>query len=619
MIFALVGFVLLLISGCMALGLVYLSTRPQSLGWLTALTYAHGVMLVGAFITLMLAFLNDQWVISYVAQHAHSQLPWIYKCCAVWGGHEGSLLLWATILGLWMCVLWLLKGPMSPAYLRRVIGVLALIAVGFEWFMLMTSNPFLVLSQVPIDGADLNPLLQDPGMVSHPPMLYVGYVGFAVTYACAIAGLLTPADRAQWSRWARPWVLFAWASLTVGIVLGSAWAYRELGWGGWWFWDPVENASFMPWLVGTALIHSLMLAERMPQFTHWAALLAVFGFVLSLLGTFLVRSGVLISVHAFAVDASRGVYLLVFLAVVLVGSLWLLLYTYQQSEDKTVLAWHTRPQLLLYNNLCFTIAMSIVLLGTLFPIIYQMLTANPLSIGAPYFNQMLWPITVALMILMGLAVRANWQGLKLNMVHECLWVCLALGLAVITHLWMSRSIELVALVAFTLVYWLLIMHRAYWFTLNRYKWPVTMAHLGFMVTVIGITMTSQFSYERLLDMRLGETVKDQRGALTWQQAATYQGENYWAMKLFMQYQATSGHIMKLTPEYRVYTAAQTPLPHASIAPYWWGDYYVNVGQSRGDGIWMIRLQFKPFVRWIWLGGLMMAMGGLISAVRVRRD
>ena len=617
MILALSGYVTLLMSGLLSVYLIKLCRGDDNMHAIKRGVLIHGLLLLATFLILMFAFMTDQWSLAYVTQHSHSTLPMIYKICAVWGGHEGSLLLWVSILGLWMVVLSFNPGPMSVPYLRMVIGILCVIAAGFEWFMMMTSNPFLVLPMVPINGADLNPLLQDPGMVAHPPMLYMGYVGFSVVYACAIAGMLSKEDRAHWSAWARPWALAAWASLTVGIVLGSAWAYRELGWGGWWFWDPVENASFMPWLVGVGLIHSMILAQRQPDFTHWAGLLAIFGFILSLLGTFLVRSGILISVHTFAVDATRGIYLLGFLGVVLCVSMFVLLTTYQKQKTLDTFVWHAKPKLLMFNNVMFMFAMLVVVLGTLFPIMYQFMTNNPLSIGPPYFNAVLWPVVVLLMVLMGLAVQANWFGLNWAWRSQSLVMLMAFAISVGINLCFSPTLHFNALLALNLIVWLVLMHRQHWLNISWQKLPMLVAHLGFIVTALGITLTTQFSEEHMISMKLGETVNNNATAVTWQNAASYQGENYWAMKLFLNFKTKHGYTFDLQPEYRIYTASKTPLPHSSIAPFIWGDYYVNVGQSLGDGAWLIRWQFKPFVRWIWMGGFLMAAGGVLSMRRKR--
>lgn len=615
MIVAMSGYITLLFSSLLSLYMIKVSRHEKAFARLKKLVVCHALLLVGSFFILMYGFMTDQWSIAYIAQHSHSALPMIYKMCAVWGGHEGSLLLWVSILSLWMVVLILNPGPMSERYLRIVMGVLCLIAAGFEWFTMLTSNPFLVLPITPIDGADLNPLLQDPGMVAHPPMLYMGYVGFSVVYACAIAGMLSKKDRPYWSAWARPWALAAWASLTVGIVLGSAWAYRELGWGGWWFWDPVENASFMPWLIGVGLIHSMILAQRQPDFTHWAGLLAIFGFILSLLGTFLVRSGILISVHAFAVDATRGIYLLGFLAVVLCVSMFLLLKTYESQKTLDAFSWHAKPKLLMLNNMMFMFAMLVVVLGTLFPIVYQFITNNPLSIGPPYFNAILWPVVVLLMILMGLAVQANWFGLNWRWVEQSIVIAISIILGLVVSYYYSSTLHFNAWLSITLISWLVLMHRQHWLNINFHKLPMMIAHLGFIITALGITVTSQFSEEHIISMKLGETVTNNKTDVTWQRAASYEGENYWAMKLFLNFKTKHGYEFDLHPEYRVYTASKTSLPHSSIAPFIWGDYYVNVGQSIGDGAWLIRWQFKPLVRWIWFGGFLMAAGGLLSMRR----
>ncbi|MAH61117.1 MAG: heme lyase NrfEFG subunit NrfE [Legionellales bacterium] len=576
--------------------------------------YFQFIFTLLAYLLLTILFLNDHFEVLYVASHSYSKLPIIYKLCAVWGGHEGSFLLWMLFLSGWLIVVWRSTQSQIIEYRCRINAILSCIILCFSLFILFTSNPFLLLMHPPVDGMDLNPLLQDPGMVSHPPILYLGYVGFAVTYASALSGLLTLPKSSDWIEQTRIWTLIAWCFMTVGITLGSLWAYRELGWGGWWFWDPVENASLMPWLVGTALIHSLMISKKNPKFIPWVGLLAIFGFSLSLLGTFLIRSGVLISVHAFASDPQRGVYLLLLFTVTILGSLSLLylslLHNQQRQHQQQTATYH---HMFMLNNILFFTAMLVVLLGTLFPMFYLVFFSQTISIGPPYFNKVLMPLVIVLFLLMGTSTQFSRVWSKktiLTLLYQ--FVSSFLISMVIVYAW-SGSSSFIA--AFSLMWpvWLLMAHFHY-LRRKSFKWSTFISHFGVVVVTFGIIMSTQFSDERLLSMSLGQTETLGSLHLKWKHATQIDASNYKGFRGWFELSDSVGSIM-LYPEYRIYTAGKMPLPHAGIASMWWGDYHLNIGQHLDHGEWMIRWQMKPFVRLIWLGAFIMAIGGLLALRR----
>ncbi|EKM94078.1 cytochrome c-type biogenesis protein CcmF [Stutzerimonas degradans] len=581
-----------------------------------------------AFVCLTYAFMVDDFSVSYVAQNSNSALPWYYKFSAVWGAHEGSLLLWAFILSAWTFAVSVFSRQLPEEMLARVLGVMGLISIGFLLFLIVTSNPFdRLLPQSPTDGRDLNPLLQDFGLVVHPPMLYMGYVGFSVAFAFAIAALLGGRLDAAWARWSRPWTLVAWAFLGIGIALGSWWAYYELGWGGWWFWDPVENASFMPWLVGTALIHSLAVTEKRGVFKSWTVLLAIAAFSLSLLGTFLVRSGVLTSVHAFATDPERGVFILVFLLLVVGGSLTLFALRAPVVKSQVGFGLWSRETLLLINNLLLVVATAMILLGTLYPLLLDALSGAKLSVGPPYFNAMFVPLMAALLLALAVGILVRWKDTPLR------WLLGMLTPVLIA----SAVLGGLGALAFGDFHWavLAVSFLAAWVVLasvrdlldkTRHKgllngmrslapsyWGMHLAHIGLVMCALGVVLTSQQSAERDLRLAPGESLELGGYQFVFEGAQHHEGPNYTSDRATIRVLDDDRQIAVLHPEKRLYTVQQMPMTEAGIDAGFTRDLYVALGEPLGDGAWAVRVHIKPFVRWIWLGGLMMAFGGMLAA------
>ena len=581
-----------------------------------------------SFACLTYAFMVDDFSVAYVAHNSNSALPWYYKFSAVWGAHEGSLLLWAFILAGWTFAVAIFSRQLPEDMLARVLGVMGLISIGFLLFLIVTSNPFeRLLPQVPMDGRDLNPLLQDFGLIVHPPMLYMGYVGFSVAFAFAIAALLGGRLDAAWARWSRPWTLVAWAFLGLGIALGSWWAYYELGWGGWWFWDPVENASFMPWLVGTALIHSLAVTEKRGVFKSWTVLLAIAAFSLSLLGTFLVRSGVLTSVHAFATDPERGVFILIFLLMVVGGSLTLFAMRAPVVKSQVGFGLWSRETLLLVNNLLLVVATAMILLGTLYPLLLDALSGAKLSVGPPYFNAMFVPLIGALMLTLGVGilVRRKDTPLKwlLSMLTPVLITSVVLGglgsLLFGDFNWAVLAVSLLAA-------WVVIAGIRDLLDKTRHKglfkgmrslapsyWGMHLAHLGLAVCAIGVVLTSHQSAERDLRLAPGESLSLGGYEFVFEGAVHHEGPNFTSDKATIRVLDGDKQIATLHPEKRLYTVQQMPMTEAGIDAGFTRDLYVALGEPLGDGAWAVRVHIKPFVRWIWLGALMMGLGGVLAA------
>ncbi|MDH0212319.1 heme lyase CcmF/NrfE family subunit [Stutzerimonas stutzeri] len=581
-----------------------------------------------SFACLTYAFMVDDFSVAYVAHNSNSALPWYYKFSAVWGAHEGSLLLWAFILAGWTFAVAIFSRQLPEDMLARVLGVMGLISIGFLLFLIVTSNPFeRLLPQVPMDGRDLNPLLQDFGLIVHPPMLYMGYVGFSVAFAFAIAALLGGRLDAAWARWSRPWTLVAWAFLGLGIALGSWWAYYELGWGGWWFWDPVENASFMPWLVGTALIHSLAVTEKRGVFKSWTVLLAIAAFSLSLLGTFLVRSGVLTSVHAFATDPERGVFILVFLLMVVGGSLTLFALRAPVVKSQVGFGLWSRETLLLVNNLLLVVATAMILLGTLYPLLLDALSGAKVSVGPPYFNAMFVPLMAALMLTLGVGIMVRWKDTPvkwlLGMLTPVLITSVVLGglgsLLFGDFNWAVLAVSLLAA-------WVVIASVRDLLDKTRHKgllkgarslapsyWGMHLAHLGLAVCAIGVVLTSHQSSERDLRLAPGESLSLGGYEFVFEGAVHHEGPNFTSDKATIRVFDGDKQIATLHPEKRLYTVQQMPMTEAGIDAGFTRDLYVALGEPLGDGAWAVRVHIKPFVRWIWLGALMMGLGGALAA------
>ncbi|WP_336315596.1 heme lyase CcmF/NrfE family subunit [Stutzerimonas stutzeri] len=581
-----------------------------------------------SFACLTYAFMVDDFSVAYVAHNSNSALPWYYKFSAVWGAHEGSLLLWAFILAGWTFAVAIFSRQLPEDMLARVLGVMGLISIGFLLFLIVTSNPFeRLLPQVPMDGRDLNPLLQDFGLIVHPPMLYMGYVGFSVAFAFAIAALLGGRLDAAWARWSRPWTLVAWAFLGLGIALGSWWAYYELGWGGWWFWDPVENASFMPWLVGTALIHSLAVTEKRGVFKSWTVLLAIAAFSLSLLGTFLVRSGVLTSVHAFATDPERGVFILVFLLMVVGGSLTLFALRAPVVKSQVGFGLWSRETLLLVNNLLLVVATAMILLGTLYPLLLDALSGAKLSVGPPYFNAMFVPLMAALMLTLGVGIMVRWKDTPvkwlLGMLTPVLITSVVLGglgsLLFGDFNWAVLAVSLLAA-------WVVIASVRDLLDKTRHKgllkgarslapsyWGMHLAHLGLAVCAIGVVLTSHQSSERDLRLAPGESLSLGGYEFVFEGTVHHEGPNFTSDKATIRVFDDEKQIATLHPEKRLYTVQQMPMTEAGIDAGFTRDLYVALGEPLGAGAWAVRVHIKPFVRWIWLGALMMGLGGALAA------
>ena len=597
------------------------------------------VFLLLSFFCLVQAFLQDDFTVKYVANHSTTLLPNVYKVSAVWGGHEGSLLLWALILSVWTFAVAVFSRHLPIDMLARVLSVMGMIGVGFLLFMLLTSNPFdRILPFAPAEGADLNPLLQDPGLIIHPPMLYMGYVGFSVAFAFAIAALMSGRLDSAWARWSRPWTTVAWAFLTVGIALGSWWAYYELGWGGWWFWDPVENASFMPWLVGTALIHSLAVTEKRGVFKSWTILLAIFAFSLSLLGTFLVRSGVLTSVHAFANDPERGVFILGFLLVVIGGSL--LLYALRAPAVKSIASfeWLSREFFLLSNNIVLAIVMLTVLLGTLYPLFADALGWGKISVGPPYFNAFFVPLMGVLCVLMGVGPLTLWKKTGRDRVWNCIKhpIAISLVLGAIFPWVYATEYSVSAAIAVAVGVWIFatlgvdILHKVRnaaslskgLSRLTRSYYGMVLAHIGVAVTLLGACLNTIYSDQRDLRMEEGERLELGRYEYHLVVINNIKGPNYHAQQGHVNVYQDQQLISSLYPEKRQYLSGGNVMTEAGIDSGFWGDIYVALGEelgvtAEGKEAWAIRLHDKPFVNWIWFGSLFMGLGGLLAVMDKR--
>ena len=592
---------------------------------------AQFLFVLFAFICLSWSFANNDFSVMYVASNSNSALPVQYRLAAVWGGHEGSLLLWVLILAAWMVAVARFSDHLPQVMVARILAVMGLISVGFLLFMLFTSNPFDRLFPAAADGRDLNPLLQDPGMIFHPPMLYMGYVGFSVAFAFAIAALIGGNLDASWARWSRPWTTVAWLFLTLGICLGSYWAYYELGWGGWWFWDPVENASFMPWLVGTALIHSLAVTERRGAFKAWTVLLAIMAFSLSLLGTFLVRSGVLTSVHAFATDPSRGVFILGFLVVVIGGSLLLFAWRARSVGIGSRFELVSRESLLLTNNVLLLAATGTVLLGTLYPLILDALGLGKISVGPQYFEAVFVPVLAPAIFLMGVAPIARWKQADVpDLARRLRW---ALVVAVVCALLVPAAAgQWKPLTSFGLLLAFWIVATA-WVNLRERAgdaWPhpiaawkrlallpggyfgMLLAHLGVAVFIIGVTMVK--SYESDADVRMvpGETVIVGDTSFRFRGVREVEGPNYLALRGELEVLEGGQVVKTMRPEKRIYRVQKSPMTEAAIESSLRRDLYVALGEADGATAWIIRVHVKPFVIWIWLGCVLMAAGGLVA-------
>ncbi len=582
-----------------------------------------------AYACLTYAFVTNDFSVLYTATHSNSALPLQYRIAGVWGGHEGSLLLWVLMLAGWTLAVSVFSRRLPLEMVARVIGVLGWITVGFLLFTLLTSNPFERLIPPAPDGRDLNPLLQDPGLVIHPPLLYMGYVGFSVAFAFAIAALLGGRLDATWARWSRPWTTVAWVFLTLGIALGSWWAYYELGWGGWWFWDPVENASFMPWLVGTALIHSLAVTEKRGSFKNWTVLLAIMTFSLSLLGTFLVRSGVLTSVHAFATDPERGVFILAFLVVVVGSSLFLYALRAQQVGKGGHFDLVSRESMLLANNVLLVVAAGSVLLGTLYPLVLDALGLGKISVGPPYFEAVFLPLMVPLVFLMGVGPLARWKKAALPELAVRLRWAFASAAVVAVLVPLIRGGEWSPLVSLgiLLAVWIIAtvvtgfarrirrnleLGRGALAGISRSYYGMQVAHLGVAVFIIGVTLVRGYEIEKDVRMDLGDTATIAGYSFRFDGVVDVPGPNYQATRGYFSVRKDGRELVVLHPEKRVYRVQTMPMTEAAIHTNLFRDIYVSLGEPLPGGAWIVRIYYKPFVVWIWGGCAIMALGGLLA-------
>ncbi|NOV21962.1 heme lyase CcmF/NrfE family subunit [Cupriavidus necator] len=585
-----------------------------------------------SFAALTWSFISNDFSVRYVAANANSALPLAYRIAAVWGGHEGSMLLWTLMLGLWSLAVSVYSRQLPLAAVARVLAVMGAISAGFLAFLLFASNPFVRLLPPAMEGRDLNPLLQDPGMVFHPPLLYMGYVGFSVTFAFAVAALLAGRVDAAWARWSRPWTTVAWAFLTLGIMLGSAWAYYELGWGGWWFWDPVENASFMPWLAGTALMHSLAVTEKRGAFRAWTVLLAIFTFSLSLLGTFLVRSGVLTSVHAFAVDPKRGIFILALLG--LVTGLALALYAWRAPRlaRRVAFAAVSRESMLLANNVLLAVAAATVLLGTLYPLLVDVLGLGKISVGPAYFEQVFVPLMAPAVLLMGAAPLARWRhGSLPDMARRLRWAALASAAIGLGLLLVLRNASALSGLGLLLAAWCVLSAVASLAARLRQPqgrrlaalrqftpsyWGMLLAHAGVGIFIAGVTLVSGQESLRELPMRAGDSVSV--GGYDFRFAGVSQagGPNYDALRGTLVASRDGKRVALLHPERRIYRSQDMPTTEAAIDSGLARDLYVALGEHVGNhaegSAWAVRIHVKPFVDWIWAGCVLMALGGLLA-------
>jgi len=595
-------------------------------------SFAQFGLLLVAFASLTYAFISNDFSVKLAASNSNSHLPLLYKVSGVWGSHEGSLLLWALLLSLWTIAVALFSRSMPKQIQAQVLAVMGMISIGFLMFMLFTSNPFDRLYPIPLEGRDLNPLLQDPGLAIHPPMLYMGYVGFSVAFAFAIAAMIGGRLDSSWARWSRPWINVAWLFLTAGIALGSWWAYYELGWGGWWFWDPVENASFMPWLVGTALMHSLAATEKRGVFKAWTVLLAVFAFSLSLLGTFLVRSGVLTSVHSFATDPGRGIFILSFLVIVIGGSLALYAWRAPQIRSHVRFELVSRETGILLNNILLVVAACSVLLGTLYPLILDALGLGKISVGPPYFDNVFIPLTIPIALFVGIGAFARWKRDRIGRIAPKLAIPLILSLLIgfISPLFQTHY-SIGAALGTAVGSWTILTAMA--LVYDRLKGPrgmkpassaplgfygMVLGHIGLGMFVIGVTLTSAYSVEKDLRMAESDQFSVAGYTFTFNGVEHAEGPNFTAEQGKITVTDMNGEpVAALSPQKRIYRSGM-PMTEASIDAGFFRDLYVALGEPLGDdGAWAVRIYHKPLIRWIWLGALIMSFGGLLAAMDPR--
>ena len=586
--------------------------------------FGHLLFVAVAYACLTWAFLNNDFSVAYVANHSQLSLPTMYKITAVWGGHEGSVLLWVLLLAAWTVAVAKYSQNLPESFVARVIAVLGLLSVGFLLFVLLTSNPFDRLAVPPPDGADLNPLLQDPGMAIHPPMLYVGYVGFSVAFAFAIAAMISGDLDEKWTRWTRPWTVTAWIFLTLGIALGSWWAYYELGWGGWWFWDPVENASFMPWLVGTALIHSLAVAEKRGLFKSWTLMLAIAAFSLSLLGTFLVRSGIIVSVHAFATDPARGVFILSFLGIVITSALVLYAWRAPSLDSEAGFSANSRETFLLLNNVLLVIATIVVFFGTLAPLVYEVLDLGKISVGPPWFNKVFLLPMLPLVFLIGIGMHTTWRTHKGNLLTGRLRIPALLSIVLgilIPGVFYGRfgvMVSVGVIAALWVISTSLLDPIRSWrraegaARITPAVLGMSVAHFGVGLFILGVTITSAFNVETDMSMQARQSVDVAGHSFELRELRQVEGPNYTAIEGAVEIRRDGDFVAEVRPQKRQYLVQKNWMTEAGIQVHWNKDLFVALGDQLGNNTWSVRIQYKPMIRFIWLGCLVMALGGLIA-------
>jgi cytochrome c-type biogenesis protein CcmF len=618
--------------------LVGVFTHQQKLiTYAKPLTFAMFIFTAISLFILGYSFVIDDFSVLYIAGHSNTYLPYYFKISAVWGGHEGSLLLWVFSLTAWTMAVAIYSKGIDEGFIARVLAIMGMVALGFMAFTLLTSNPFeRILMNIPLEGRDLNPLLQDFGLIIHPPMLYLGYVGFSVAFAFAVAALMCGKLDAAWARWARPWVIAAWIFLTMGIALGSWWAYYELGWGGWWFWDPVENASFMPWLVGTALIHSLAVTEKRGTFKNWTVLLAIFAFSLSLLGTFIVRSGVLTSVHSFAADPTRGSFILMLLVFTVGGSLTLYAFRANTVASFSRFALYSRETALLIANIILVIAATTVLLGTLYPLLIDAMGLGKISVGPPYFNAVFVPIMSLLFVAMGVGPMIRWKKAKAGELRKILpfTSVLSLVFGLIFPFLYQGEFNLLVSMGITLALWVFLvvgkdlvnqmrLPNGSW-VFNRISLSqlgMTVAHSGIAITIVGITLVSSYETETNVKMfpndRIAVADTHNNYEIEFKGVTHVEGPNYSAEQGQLILYKNNEKIALLQPERRSYRVQTMGMTEAAIDPGLFRDVYVALGDPLDGGAWAVRVHFKPFVRWIWLGAIFMSLGGLLAIIDKR--
>ncbi len=590
---------------------------------------AQFLLVTVAFAALTYAFVTSDFSLRLVVLNSHTDKPMLYKVSGVWGNHEGSMLLWVVILALFgACAAWF-GNNLPPSLRARVLSVQASIGVAFIAFILFTSNPFVRLDVPPMNGEDLNPLLQDPGLAFHPPFLYLGYVGLSMSFSFAVAALIEGRVDAAWARWVRPWTLAAWLFLTIGIALGSWWAYYELGWGGFWFWDPVENASFMPWLLAAALLHSAIVVEKREALKAWTVLLAILAFGFSLIGAFIVRSGVLTSVHAFANDPERGVFILIITGVFMGGALTLYAFRASAMEAKGVFSTVSRESALVANNILLAVACFVVFIGTMWPLIAELLFDRKLSVGAPFFDAAFTPFMVALAVILPLGSMLPWKRAQLGRAMQPLWGLLVLAIVAGSLIWtIQTGRSMLAPLGMVLVVWLVggaILDvwmrtgrvdlkskvRRFW-NLPRADWGKAVSHSGLGITIFGIAALTAWQQEDIRVAQVGETFPVGAYEVTLKDVARYQGPNYNATRAEMEVSRNGRVVATLFPEKRNYPVARMPTTEAAIDNGFTRDLYLVIGDPQANGGWAVRTYIKPFANWIWAGCIIMAFGGMLS-------